>query len=183
MIAKKVTRWSKAYDDVKTLYTHAFPRLERIPFPFLFLRSKENWIDFLAFYEEDVFCGFVYLTSSLVHTNIAYLAVNKTLRSLGYGSAILQFVKERYPTHTIALEIERLDQSAPTYEQQKKRKNFYLRNGFQESGYCAYIYHVEYEILKSKQQFEKEQWKHLTKRLSFGTVSCKVYPTPSDTMK
>ena len=40
-----------------------------------------------------------------------------------------------------------LDENCDNYEERKKRKEFYLKNGFREAGYSTREYGVEYEML------------------------------------
>lgn len=177
MTIKKVTFKNKSYQLIRNLYYEAFPQKERIPFELLVLRSSAEWIDFFAFYDNGRFCGFAYLISSDTLTSIMYLAVDKELRSSGYGSRILNFIRKRYKDHTLALEIEMPHNKAENYLQQVQRKKFYIRNGFSESGYEVNINKVEYEVLKSRADFQKSEWEKLTERLSFGILKIKLYKT------
>lgn len=176
MLTTKTVAYNNAsYTFVKDLYHQAFPEVERIPFPLLLLRAKAKWIDFIAFYDHDQFCGFVYLMNGKTITNIMYLAVAPQLRSHGYGQQILTLLKNRYPYKTLVLEIESPDNTAINYEQQISRKAFYIRNGFMESGYDVHIYYVDYEVMKSRSFFRHNEWTALTKRLSFGFVKIRLH--------
>lgn len=77
-------------------------------------------------------CGFVYLAHNSTIVFVMFLAVDKTLRSKGYGSAILQEIQNKYPNKKIIISIEPCDPKCPDIELRKRRKDFYMRNGYKE---------------------------------------------------
>ena len=88
--------------------------------------------DFWAFFDGDLFCGF---SNSISHgdiTNIVYFAVEPKLRCRGYGSQILQAIREKHPNSRIVVDIEVEEDSkdAEELERRNRRRDFYLRNGF-----------------------------------------------------
>ena len=105
--------------------------------------SLEVW----AVYDGQSFVGF---TTVYPHTRLAYvffLAVSSKTRSHGYGSRILSMLREQYSGKRIVLDIEPLDPGAPNYDIRVRRKQFYLRNGFLESGYLLEYCGLSFEIL------------------------------------
>ena len=79
--------------NVRQMYPDAFPPAERMPF----LAMPKLWhTDFLEFYDGDTLCGFVYPAHTRKLVFIMFLAVDKVLRSKGYGSAILHKIQRRY---------------------------------------------------------------------------------------
>ena len=61
---KKVPLFGTRARCVKQLYQEAFPVEQRVPFWSLRLRSGMNGMELSAYYDEDVFCGFVNLVAS-----------------------------------------------------------------------------------------------------------------------
>ena len=55
---KKVPMLGGTTRNVKRLYETAFPVEQRVPFWSLRLRSNMNGMEIVAYYDEDVFCGF-----------------------------------------------------------------------------------------------------------------------------
>ncbi|WP_295069216.1 GNAT family N-acetyltransferase [uncultured Fibrobacter sp.] len=146
-----VTRDAPWFPQVKALYESAFPANERIPIKHL-LDDKIKQ-EFWAFFDKDDgesgaaentadentatprFCGF---SNSISHgdiTNIVYFAVVPELRSRGYGSQILQVIREQHPDTRIVVDIEVEEDSkdAEELERRNRRRDFYLRNGFDAS--------------------------------------------------
>ncbi|SIN91753.1 GNAT family N-acetyltransferase [Fibrobacter sp. UWB11] len=126
-----VTRDAPWFPQIKALYESAFPANERIPIKHLLDDKIKR--EFWAFFDEDSFCGF---SNSISHgdiTNIVYFAVKPELRCRGYGSQILQAIREKHPDSRIVVDIEVEEDSkdAEELERRNRRRNFYQRNGFE----------------------------------------------------
>lgn len=122
-------------NTVKSLFFTLFPVVERVPFWFLLMKAKKNFVDFLAFYDEEDFAGFVYLITRKNLTLILYIAVNSTMQGKGYGSCILNYVKTLYPGNRFIIDIEAVNAYANNHEQRKKRRAFYIKNGYVPTGF------------------------------------------------
>jgi GNAT superfamily N-acetyltransferase len=174
--AKNITNRNKNIREIKDLLRSSFPKAERVPFWLLMLRAKFKSVEFLAFYYNSRFCGLAYLVTHENMTFILYLAVDSKLRSKGYGSRILNIISERYKNNTIILDIEAIDKTADNFEQRKKRKNFYLSNGYASSGYGFILDDVAYEVLQKGEEFDSERCIKLFKNFSLGMVKIRLYP-------
>ena len=60
LTTQKVSRNLDEYIKIKELIQTAFPENERLPMWLLLLTSKRKCVDFLAFYDDDRFCGVTY---------------------------------------------------------------------------------------------------------------------------
>lgn len=127
---KKLRKNMKEYREIKELYKRSFPKEERAPFWLMMRNAKKANGDFLVAFDDDLFVGFAYIISNESLAYLFYLAVNDKLRAKGYGSMILSELKERYRNKNLFLALEDDDKSAPNYEQRKKRRKFYEKNGF-----------------------------------------------------
>ena len=163
------------HSDVKRIYFESFPKSERMPFPLMVAMSKLWNTDFLGFYEEDTLCGFVYLAHNRKIVFVMFFAVDAALRSKGFGSAILQEIQKRYPTKKIIISIEPCDETAPDIEIRKKRKAFYLRNGYKETGYMIKLAGVVQEIIIANGEFNKSQFKRFFVLYSNGTMWPRIW--------
>ena len=142
---REITENFEDYEKFHRLYIGAFPKEERIPIRVLTEHTRES--ELVACYDGEVFCGFYYTLTFGDITHILFLAISEELRCRGYGSSILERVSERYPKNRIILDIEAEDASAPNNEQRIKRKAFYVKNGYAESG-IEYVWKkVPYQIL------------------------------------
>ncbi|WP_454189961.1 GNAT family N-acetyltransferase [Paenibacillus sp. Marseille-Q7038] len=142
---------------VKDLYLTQFPKFERFPFGLLIYKSKKKNSDFFAIYDDSEYIGMLYLTYYKDIVYIFYLAMDPSKQSKGYGSSILQHLREIYKDKRLLLNIEKVDSSADNYEQRLKRKRFYEKNGFRNTDFEIAKKDIVYEILYSgKEVYEYE---------------------------
>ena len=164
-----VTRDAPWFPQVKALYESAFPANERIPIKHLLDDKIKR--EFWAFFDGDLFCGF---SNSITHgsiTNIVYFAVVPELRSRGYGSQILQVIREQHPDTRIVVDIEVEEDSkdAEELERRNRRRDFYLRNGFGSSPF-DYVWQGEhYRLLTAGGTITEKEfrdfWKEILKNV------------------
>ena len=171
----EVTKKSPFLPQVKALYESAFPANERIPIKHLLDDKIKR--EFWAFFDKEegenaapqTFCGF---SNSISHgdiTNIVYFAVEPELRSRGYGSQILQAIREKHPDSRIVVDIEVEEDSkdAEELERRNRRRDFYQRNGF-DSSPVDYVWQGEhYRLLSAggtvtEKEF-RDFWKEILK--------------------
>ena len=171
----EVTKKSPWLPQVKALYESAFPANERIPIKHLLDDKIKR--EFWAFFGKadgasgaaPMFCGF---SNSISHgdiTNIVYFAVVPELRSRGYGSKILQAIREKHPDTRIVVDIEVEEDSkdAEELERRNRRREFYTRNGF-DSSPVDYVWQGEHYRLLSAGGIVTEKefrdfWKEILK--------------------
>lgn len=128
-------------------------------FPLMVAMSKLWNTQFGSFYDNNTLCGFVYLAHSRKIVFVMFFAVERSLRSKGYGSAILREIQSRYPDKKIIISIESCDESAPDIVLRKRRKGFYLRNGYRETGYFMKLNGVVQEIIITNGEFIKREFR------------------------
>ena len=157
------------------MYFEAFPKRERMPFPMMVAMSKLWNTQFFGFYDGDVPCGFAYLASNRKILFVMFLAVDGSLRSKGYGSLILQQLKDKYPDQKIIISIEPCDDHAPDLDLRKRRKAFYMRNGYRETGYMMKLNGVVQEIIITNGAFVKREFYSFFACYSFGSVWPKIW--------
>ena len=92
---KKVPMLGSTTRNVKRLYETAFPIEQRVPFWSLKLRSNMNGMEIVAYYDEDIFCGFACLLATEDAVYLYYIAVADGQRGKGYGTKILDDLKQR----------------------------------------------------------------------------------------
>ena len=161
--------------NIKRIYFDAFPKNERMPFFMMILMSKLWNTQFLSFYDGNIPCGFIYFAVNRKMVFIMFLAVDESLRAKGYGSAILKEIKNRYPDKKIMVSIEPCDDSAPDIEVRKRRKAFYRKNGYGETGYMIKLSGVVQEIMITNGDFDKKEFLLFFIFYSNGTVWPKIW--------
>ena len=161
--------------DIKRIYFEAFPRKERMPFPLMVAMSKLWNTQFFGFYDSGIPCGLIYLALNRKIVFVMFLAVDKRLRSNGYGSAILRQIKEKYSGKKIILSIEPCDDGVLDMALRKRRKAFYIRNGYQETGYRMKLNGVVQEILIANGKFVKKEFRSFFTFYSNGSMYPKIW--------
>lgn len=94
---------------------------------------------------------------------------------MGYGTQILELIKNNCKTSTIVLNIEPLDENSPNKNQRIRRINFYQKNGLSATKYVLCYEDTEYRILSSDGSLSIDNYKHLLSRISDEFVQSKIY--------
>lgn len=162
------------YKKVLRIYKESFPTNEKLPMWILRLMSKRKSVDFLAFYDEDVFCGFTYLIHNKNTTFVFYLAIDESIRSKGYGSKILNWIVNDNKGNNIVLNIETVDEKYDNYQQRISRQKFYFKNGFVDTKYKLINSGYIYDVLYKGHNFSKSEYETLVRAFSFGLVREKL---------
>ena len=156
-----ITEHNRFWSEINNLAKEAFPPEEYLAPIELVRMSKANNFDFLLLTDDEQFVGFMVVQT---HKNLAYLfflAIDSSRRSKGYGSYAIKALKEAYPEKKQVVDFEMLDEKADNYEQRKKRRNFYLRNGYKETGLFLSYLGVDYEVFCMEDDFDVEEFKEL----------------------
>lgn len=147
------------FEKINHLYHAAFPQEERAPIQLLIQKANEGKGDFLAVYDDQQWVGLVYVITYQQLSYVFYLAIDDSFRGCGYGSQILQMLKQRYH-HTIMLCIEEVKEDYDNYNQRVKRRDFYFKNGFQE-GFHFFEYGVKYDMLYFGEELTSQHYDDL----------------------
>lgn len=154
---------------VGKLYNVAFPKEERVPIWILKLLARENKAKFYGIYDNKKFVGLIYNVYYKDIIFIFYFAIDKELRGQGYGSKVLEFIKQKYNKYRIILCIEEIDKNSNNYNQRIKRKEFYIKNGFKEANYTIKERNIIYEMLYYNKKVSLQEYKELIKNY-FGKI-------------
>ena len=171
---KNVNSKLNEYKKILQIYKDSFPENEKMPMWILNLMAKRTSVDFLAFYDENIFCGFTYLIYHKNTTFVLYLAIDRNIRSKGYGSQILNWIIENKKENLIVLNIETVDNKYNNYEERFIRQKFYFKNGFVDTKYKMIDKDDIYDVLYKGSNFSKSEYEELFKQFSFGFVRKKL---------
>ena len=139
---------SDDYRYVSKLYSLSFPESERIRIEDIIKVSENTQLGELSVVVDgETRIGMLYLLFNKDLVYIFYLATDPGVRGRGYGSAILSLVKESYPDHRFSLGCEEPDENADDNEMRLRRKRFYERNGFSDTGRRAHWQGVTYAMM------------------------------------
>lgn len=115
------------------LFNSAFTSEEKIPLRNL-KRTFGKGGRLVFYYDSGSFIGFTYCFEYGDATFLVYFATEPEHRNKGYGASILGEIKKFYSDRKLFLVLETPDKSASDYQIRIKRHNFYLRNGWSDTG-------------------------------------------------
>lgn len=148
MRTEKITAENVDNVQLKNLYESAFPKEERIPYDELNGLLGIMPIDFMAYYDEDVFVGLTMVLNRKDFNWGWYFAVREELRGRGYGQHILTALKAKYADRRLVIDIESPWQTdCNNKEQRCRRYEFYKRNGFRDTQTAKSFEGIDYTIL------------------------------------
>ncbi|MBQ4547148.1 MAG: GNAT family N-acetyltransferase [Oscillospiraceae bacterium] len=161
---KRIKFGSKETAKIEKLYIESFPENERFSFDMM-LRNEKGHYETFAFYDNGNFCGFAILLNSLDISHIIYFATLPELRGKGLGTKALDAIGRIKSGMRIIVDIEREIPGCAENEIRRRRKNFYLRNGYSETE-VRYCWQEEYyEILVSGGKLSREDFGNFWKAL------------------
>ncbi len=143
----KVNTGSPYLELMERTNLEAFPEEERLPISDQVAMCDSGELDLWAICEGEDYRGFtsVYRGDRIVY--VFFLAVDSSCRASGCGTQALRLIRENYPQKQVVLDIEPLDPEAENAAQRSRRKGFYLRNAFSESGWLFKYCGMTFEVL------------------------------------
>lgn len=163
---------------LKNLYNSAFPSDERAPFGIMMSRLRNGKAEMLTAFDGEEFIGFAYMICCEGLVYLFYLAIEESKRGKGYGGLILRGIKKKYHGCRIFLAREQLDSSVPNYQQRVSRREFYLRNGFEDLPLSIKEASVIYDVMSVGGDIFPEEYLHIMKfwagRLLFRFVDMRI---------
>ena len=140
---KNLLHWMQLY----ILYRRSFPRAERKPFLTILKKYRVEATDIWCILCEGRFLGFAATMNSPDLVMLDYLAVKKSCRGQGVGSAAMGQLTERYRDRGFLLEIESPYEPGKDQPLRQKRKQFYLNCGMEPLNVMAEVFGVKMELL------------------------------------
>ena len=162
---EEVTKESRFWQQINFLAKEAFPPEEYLAPDELVELSMADSFDFLALTDDETFIGFMVVQT---HKNLAYLfflAIDSSFRGKGYGSRAIETLQLLYPGKKQVVDFEMQDEAAPNNAQRIKRRQFYLKNGYRETGLFLSYLGVDYEVFCMGSDFEPQEFKDMMKEL------------------
>lgn len=115
----------------------------------------------LGIYDNGNPVGFAVLLKNAECGYVYFIAIDSCTRSKGYGGAAMQKMMEVYPELQLVLDFEVINENAENNEQRIRRKKFYLRNGFHETGNYTMLHDERFEVVCSGGELRREALKDL----------------------
>lgn len=151
-------------DDVRVfsrINDEAFPPSERMSMEEILDFASTTNTDALGVYDGAQPVGFIVILKNDRCGYVYFYAIDSRLRSKGYGSAALKKLNDEYKSIQITLDFEVLDENADNYAQRLRRRRFYLRNGFHETGRYTMLGDERFEVVCNGGELDAEGLKAL----------------------
>lgn len=144
---QKLTAESKDILFFSEVNNEAFPPSEHMTMDEILDFANATDTDVLGIYDEAQPIGFIVIMKNDRCGYIYFYAIDSRLRSKGYGSAVLKQLNDEYKDIQMTLDFEILDENAENYAQRLRRRQFYLRNGFHETGRYTMLRDEKFEVV------------------------------------
>ena len=172
---KKVCHELNTTEPVEKLIKDLFPPDEQEPMERLLTLAKNPMVNFWAYYDGDVFCGMTYVVESEDLLFGLYLAVPREFQSKGYGTAIINDVKEAFNGKDYVIHVEDPDQECENREQRRRRIKLYERLGFKDVGWRINGDDTVFWLMSTKEHFHIDSYMKLMHDYSYGEYTPPVY--------
>lgn len=174
---KKICYELNTVKPVENLIKNSFPPDEQEPMEYLLDLATRPMVNFWAYYDDDNFCGMIYVVDSKETLFILYLAVPQELRSKGYGAKIVEDVRKQFGGKNIVLHVEDPNEveDAKKKEQRIRRIKFYERLGFKDTGYRINSDITTFFLISTEENFRISTYMDLMREYSYGEYTPAVY--------
>ena len=160
MILKQLKPGHPDIPAVTKLFEEAFPENERtVSMDVIVAHLNQLPCDLIGIYPDetpDIFAGFFLGLRGKDGVYGVYLATRTELRSTGIGGKAFRAIVESYGDTPFWFSYESPFEESDNAEQRERRRRFYLKNGFYETGWFAKLNGTEFIIASSKKEFDKE---------------------------
>ena len=152
----RLLHWLQLY----ILYRQSFPRAERKPFSAILKKYRSKTTDIWCILDGQRFLGFAATMNSPDLVILDYLAIVKSCRGRGIGSAALRDLMRRYADRAFLLEIESPYEPGADQTLRRKRKQFYMNCGMEPLHIMAEVFGVKMELLGKNCIIDFEQYRN-----------------------
>ena len=156
MIKKQIPFHSQEMKNINTLYQQAFPKNEQMDLSKIFDLQKGV---IYGYYQQEQLVGFVIICIHQQIVSILYLAIQEEYRNQGIGSYIVNDLAQQYNQYKRVADIEKI-KDVENKTQRIKRKQFYLKNHFQETDVTYTWQNEDYVILSRNGIVQKDEFWH-----------------------
>ena len=178
MILKQLKPDHPDIPAVKQLFEEAFPENERtVSMDVIVAHLNQLPCDLIGIYPDetpDTFAGFFLGLRGEACVYGVYLATRPELRSTGIGGKAFKAIVESYGDMPFWFSYESPFEENDNAEQRERRRRFYLKNGFYETGWFARMNGTEFILASSRKEFDKEAFEKMIAGLSAHTMGAPV---------
>lgn len=149
----KVDQASKRKKALDEIMRRQFPKEEYLSIDDQLALQKRGEVELWALLEGKTLLGLTTLRKKDEMVYLFFLALDTPYQGKGYGKETLRAIQRRYPDKAITVDFELADENAANHEQRQRRRAFYQKCGFSETGWGLSYLGVDYEIFCMNQPF------------------------------
>lgn len=155
---KKLDNWQDVYEEI---FVTGFPKEELKPYFLIKKEQDRGFYDVLEFSDDGEPVSYIclwHLESDPNFALIDYFITVPKMRSKGYGSAVLNKLRNMFPGVTLFVECDAVE--GDDIEIKSRRMNFYDRNNYRNTGEGVLFFGAHLRILANVPE-EKNKEEHL----------------------
>lgn len=152
--------------DIKNIYLESFDKNDRFSYFLLMFNLVLRRAEMYTLLLNEKVVAFMYVINDKKRKFILYLAVKDGYRNEGLGTSLLNWYLKNNEDSDIFLNIDEVDDKYDDIIVRKKRRDFYLKNGFYMTNYLSVSDDIRGDILSTKKEFDVDDYKLLDKRIS-----------------
>ena len=171
---KSINSQSEEAENIRKLYKEVYPQMERFPFDLLVDLSEMPHVSLNAVYDGDNLIASSLLIEGEKAVYIAFLAVLPSYRLQGYGTAVINQIKDTYQDKYLIFD----ERSQEDNESASNVRDFFAKNGITSTGYLIDAFGDEYEIFSSSKQFDFVDYLNIFKGAGFNEFNPRIIKQP-----
>ena len=164
MTLKLLKADAAAKKRLKKMYLEAFPAEERAPFWRLWRRAAQGHAEFWCLADGREPVGMAYIIRDQRLAYLFYLAIDRSMRGRGYGTAALDALRGKYAGSRLFLALEAPDLSAPNCAERVRRHEFYRRCGLEDLPHRIKEMSVVFNVMGIGGPVQPEEYRSLLDR-------------------
>ena len=146
-----------AVEKIRRINEEAFPPSEFMPVEMMFDLTEELGGSVWGLYTEQELAGFAMTVRNDKCEYFFFLAIDRKLRNRGLGAEAVQAFFREFSGRQVILDFEEMDPEAENYPMRLRRKNFYLRCGFHETGRFTMFRGNRFEVVCNGGELEPDR--------------------------
>ena len=154
-----------AVEQIGRINEEAFPPSEFMPLGMMFDLTEKIGGSVWGIYTEKGPAGFAMTVRNNKCEYFLFLAIDRKLRNQGLGAKAVKAFFREFSGRQVILDFEELDPEAENYPLRLRRKNFYLRCGFHETGRFTMYRGSRFEVVCNGGELETGSFRDLIKRI------------------
>lgn len=153
------------YQELEGILKRQFPPEEYMSLGTLLGLQDKGDVEIWALYANKELAGFTALRIQGTMAYLFFLAFDDRYQGKGYGKEAVKKIGSLYSDKALTVDFELVDGSAANNEQRIRRRCFYLKCGFVETGWGLEYLGVRYEIFCRNGPFHIKSFKSMLNKL------------------